>query len=194
MTPLPRLKAQDRFTYSDYLTWPDDERWELIDGEAYMMSPAPGIKHQRISMELSRQLSMYLKGKPCQVFASPIDVRLSERSGVSDNYVDNVVQPDLLVVCDSAKLDERCCNGVPDLVIEIVSRTTAARDMKVKYDLYERNGLNEYWIILPEDQTVMVFKLQKNGKYGAPDRYVNDDKVPVPLLGDLIIDLGEVFV
>jgi len=193
MAPSPRLKEHEGFTYVDYLTWPDDERWEIIEGVAYAMSPSPGVKHQSISMELSRQFSTYLKGKACQIFAAPFDVRLSDQPGVSDNYVATVVQPDLVVVCDRSKLDERGCNSEPDLVIEILSRATAARDLKVKFDLYERNGVKEYWIIQPVDQTLMIFKLQDNGKYGAPERYASSDTVPVQLLGDLAIDLGEVF-
>lgn len=191
--PLPTSNTHEHFTYADYLTWSDDERWEIIHGEAFAMSPAPGLKHQSISMELSRQFSVFLKGKPCKIFAAPFDVRLSDQVAASDNYVDTVVQPDLVVICDESKLDERGCNGAPDLVIEILSPATAARDFKVKFDLYERCGVSEYWIILPDDKTVLVFKLQENRKYGAPDRHTGNDLVLLPLLGDFVVDLGEVF-
>lgn len=191
--PLPQKKTDRNYTYADYLTWDDGQRWELIDGEAYCMSPAPGVRHQKISAELLRQVANHLKGKPCQVFASPFDVRLSDSSAASDNYVDTVVQPDLLVICDKSRLDEKGCNGAPDLVIEILSHSTAFVDLKTKFDLYQRHGVLEYWIIHPAEQTLLVYKRGTDGLYGAADRYAGADKVPVPLLGDLEIDLAEVF-
>ena len=151
------IKNKDqKWSYADYLTWNDGQRWELIEGVAYCMSPAPGVRHQKISAELLRQFANYLKGKSCQVFSAPFDVRLSERSTASDNYVDTVVQPDLLVICDKTKLDDRGCNGAPDLVIEILSPSTAAIDFKIKFDLYQRFGVLEYWIIHPAEQTLLV--------------------------------------
>lgn len=190
----PAVKRQNKkWTYADYLTWNDGQRWELIEGEARCMSPAPGVRHQKISAELLRQFANYLKGKSCQVFSAPFDVRLSERSTASDNYVDTVVQPDLLVICDKTKLDDRGCNGAPDLVIEILSPSTAAHDFKTKFDLYQRFGVLEYWIIHPAEQTLLVYKRGADGLYGAADRYAGDDQVPVPLLGDLVVDLAEVF-
>lgn len=191
--PLPQKKTDRNYTYADYLTWDDGQRWELIDGEAYCMSPAPGVRHQKISAELLRQVANHLKGKPCQVFTSPFDVRLSDSSAASDNYVDTVVQPDLLVICDKSRLDEKGCNGAPDLVIEILSHSTAFVDLKTKFDLYQRHGVLEYWIIHPAEQTLLVYKRGTDGLYGAADRYAGADKVPVPLLGDLEIDLAEVF-
>jgi Uma2 family endonuclease len=193
MATSPRLNQKERFTYSDYLTWPDDERWEIIYGVAYAMSPAPGMRHQELSGEIFRQLANYLKGKPCKPFAAPFDVRLSENESTSDNYIETVVQPDIVVVCDRSKLDDKGCKGAPDLVIEITSPSTAKNDVTIKFDLYQSNAVKEYWIIQPEDQTVMVFKLQDNRKYAAPERYAANGRLPVPLLGDLVIDLGEVF-
>lgn len=190
---LPSANRSERFTYADYLTWPDDERWEIIDGVAYAMSPAPGKRHQQVSGELFRQVANFLRGKPCRVFAAPFDVRFSEQAGVSDNYIDTVVQPDLLVVCDTAKLDERGCNGAPDLVIEILSPATVSRDLKDKFELYERHGVLEYWIMYPTDQTLLVYKREADGMFGKPGRYAAHDKVQVSLLGDLVVDLGEVF-
>lgn len=189
----PLKKNGQKWTYADYLTWADNERWELIDGVAYSMSPAPGRRHQEISGELFRQLANHLKGKPCKVYDAPFDVRFSDQVGVSDNYIDTVVQPDILVVCDRTKLDDKGCNGAPDLIIEITSPSTARHDLATKFDLYQKHAVQEYWIIHPSEQTVMVFKLQQDGCYGVPDRYAGDDKVAVPLLGDLEIDLGAVF-
>jgi len=193
MTASPRLKEQERFTYSDYLTWPDDERWEIIDGVAYAMSLAPGSVHQQISMDLSRQFSTFLKGKRCKVYAAPFDVRLSAQSGLTDDKIETVVQPDIVVICDTDKIDTRGINGAPDLVIEILSPSSAAFDVKNKFDLYQRYNIKEYWIIHPAEMTVFVYHLNETGGYGAPKRYAEGDKVPVPLLGELVIDLGEVF-
>ena len=188
------IKNKDqKWTYADYLTWDDGQRWELIDGAAYCMSPAPGVGHQKVSMDISRQFSSHLKGKPCQIFAAPFDVRLSEQQESSDNYIETVVQPDILVVCDKAKLDDRGCNGAPDLVVEILSPATGGKDLTVKFDLYERHGVQEYWIIHPAEQTLLVYKLHEDKKYGSADRYCNSSKVLVPLLGGMEVNLAEVF-
>jgi len=183
----------ERWTYADYLTWPDDERWELICGVPYAMSPAPGTRHQRISRTLSLQIANFLHGKLCELFMVPFDVRLPDGSGLTDDKIETVVQPDLLVVCDKTKLDERGCNGAPDLIIEISSPSSGKMDLTTKYDLYERHGVKEYWIVHPEEQTVIVFKRGNDETYGKPERYAGDSKVPVPLLGDLVIDLKDVF-
>jgi Uma2 family endonuclease len=192
-------KSDKKWTYADYLTWDDGQRWELFEGEAHLMygpvglAPAPNRHHQELSGELFYQLFAHLKGKPCKVYGAPFDVRLADMQESSDNYVETVVQPDIVVVCDKAKLDERGCNGAPDLVIEIISPSTAKVDLTVKFDLYQKYGVKEYWIVHPMDKTLMVFKLQADGRYGSPDRYADDGRVPVPLLGDLVIDLAEVF-
>lgn len=197
--PRPLKENNERWTYADYLTWPDDERWEIIEGVAYpwngiqAMSSGPGKLHQTVSFEIARQLGNYLKGRNYRAFAAPFDVRFAEASGQSDNYVETVVQPDLLVVCDISKLDEKGCIGAPDLIIEISSVATGKRDLTTKFDLYQRYGVKEYWIIHPAEQTLLVFKLGVDGVYGAADRYAGDDKVPVTLLGELVIDLGSVF-
>lgn len=191
--PLPTSRKCEYFTYADYLTWPEGERWEIINGEAFAMSPAPGKRHQQISGELFRQLANYLKGKPCLVFAAPFDVRFSERAGLTDEKVGTVVQPDIFVVCDKSKLDERGCNGPPDYIVEISSSSTSKVDLTKKFDLYQQHGVREYWIIHPAEQTLLVYKIENDGLYGKPDRYACDDKVPVPLLGDLEVDLVEVF-
>ena len=132
MGPLA-LKQEERFTYGDYVTWDDDERWELIDGVPYNMSPAPRVRHQAISRELLAEFVLYLRGKSCQVFAAPFDVRLPE-SDERDDLVETVVQPDLSVICDRGKLDDAGCRGAPDLIVEILSPGTAHKDLKVKFD------------------------------------------------------------
>jgi Uma2 family endonuclease len=126
-----------KFTYGDYLEWTDDERWELIDGEAFNMTPAPSRTHQKILLALADIFYNYLKDKSCEVYVAPFDVRLPE-GDQSEVDINSVVQPDLTVICDLAKLDERGCLGSPELIIEIISPSTAAHDYIKKLALYER--------------------------------------------------------
>jgi len=191
--PLAPRDDSQRWTYADYLTWPDDQRWEIIDGVAYAMCPASGSRHQEVSVELSRQFANHLKGKPCKIFTAPFDVRLPEPAGFKDEKVESVVQPDIVVVCDKNKLDDRGYNGVPDLIIEISSPSTGKNDLTIKFDLYQRHGVKEYWIVLPAEQMMLVFKLGEDQTYGRPERYADDLKIAVPLLDDLVIDLADVF-
>lgn len=181
-----------QYTYSDYLRWSEKERWELIDGIPYNMSPSPSTTHQRISIVLSSEIYNYLKGKACQVFTAPYDV-LFAKVDQKDEDVDTVVQPDILVVCDKNKIDARGCKGAPDFVIEIVSPSTAKIDYIQKMNLYETNGVREYWIVHPIDQIVMTYHLEQ-GKYGKPIIYSKDDQVAIGIFdGNLVIDLVSVF-
>lgn len=190
---LPKFKEDDRFTYADYLTWDDDQRWELIDGEAFCMSPGPSRLHQKWLGELHRQIANYLEERPCEVYLAPFDVRLQDLPGASDEGTLTVVQPDIMVVCDLDKLDDRGIKGAPDLVVEIISPSTAKRDITVKHQLYQRYGVKEYWLLYPNDRTLLVYKLSEEGRYSQPMVFGEGDIVPVPLLGDLVIDMGKVF-
>jgi Uma2 family endonuclease len=192
MGPLA-LKLEDRFTYGDYLNWDDDERWELIDGVAYNMSPAPRPIHQRVLADLIRQFATFFLGKPCQVYPAPFDVRLPE-TDESDDQIATVVQPDLSVICDSNKVDNAGCKGAPDLIIEILSPGTAGRDLKIKFLCYEKAGVREYWIVDPIEKTVQVFNLGENGSYGRPSVYIETDQPHVGIFPGLIIDLPQVFI
>jgi len=191
MVPLA-LQRDERFTYGDYLTWDDGERWELIDGVPYSMSPAPGVAHQRILGRVHFQLFSFLRDKPCQVFLAPFDVRLPE-ADESDELVETVVQPDLVIICDQSKLDQRGCRGAPDLVVEILSSSTAHHDLKVKFARYERAGVREYWIIDPLGKTTQVFSIASGGGYGRPQVYGCGDMAPVGVIPGLMIDLAEIF-
>lgn len=186
------LKPDLKYTYSDYKTWSDDKRWEIIEGEVYNMSPAPRRIHQRVSVNLLRVFSSYLKGKSCEVYGAPFDVRLPLTKDNSDIKIDTVVQPDIVVVCDQSKLDDAGCIGAPDLVIEIISESTANKDLKIKFNLYEKVGVKEYWIVFPDEKIIQIYKLVNN-EYGKPEVYDLDDKVTVGLFTDLVIDLKEVF-
>jgi Uma2 family endonuclease len=179
-------------TYSDYVTWPEGERWEIIDGAPYLQA-APSWQHQAVSGELARQFGNYLVDKPCRVFAAPFDLCIPE-SDESDEEISNLVaQPDLVVVCDESKLRKTGYFGVPALVIEIVSPSTTRQDRVLKFNKYEKSGVKEYWIVEPEGKFINVFTLQENNRYGRPDVYTEKDKVRVSVFPDLEIDLGAVF-
>lgn len=152
------LKRQmERYTYADYKQW--NGRWEIIDGRAYAMAPAPSIGHQSISGMIFRKLGDFLDGKPCMPFIAPLDVRFEESDGC-----ETVVQPDVLVVCDRAKLRKDGCVGTPEVVFEVLSPSTATRDLLMKYDLYERHGVREYWVVDPIEKVMVRFTL-KDGRY-----------------------------
>ncbi|MCP4138243.1 MAG: Uma2 family endonuclease [bacterium] len=185
------VKNDEIFTYGDYVTWPDDERWELIDGVAYNMGPAPTRWHQEIFGALFGELYLYLKGKKCKVYAAPFDVRFPEGKEKDDRVL-TVVQPDISVICDKKKLDDKGCRGAPDLVIEILSPSTASKDVKEKFFLYQKHGVKEYWIIHPDEKIIEVFKSDKKGKYGAPEMYSFDDEIKVGIFKELVIDLKDI--
>ncbi len=189
---LPRIRPDEKWSYREYREWPDGERWEIIDGNAYAMSPAPSQRHQDIAGEIFREIATYLLDKPCKVFIAPFDVRLAEEGEENDD-VSNVVQPDIVVVCDRKKLDGAGCVGAPDMVAEILSPSTARKDIKEKFLLYERHGVKEYWIVNPEAQIVHVYQLGSDNRYGRPDIYGPDDKLTVGTLPELVIDLPLVF-
>jgi len=183
---------ENRYTYQDYLLWPDYERWEIIDGAAYNLTLTPSRRHQEVSLELFKQISACLDGQPSKIFYAPFDVRLPE-IGQKDEDASNVVQPDLLVVCDMAKLDDKGCIGAPDLIIEILSPSTAAKDYIKKLDLYEKSGVKEYWIVHPADNIVMVYLRGENSQYGRPKIFAAQGEAKISVLENCIIDLKLVF-
>ena len=186
------LPAEElRYTFADALTWKEDERIVIVDGEAFMMAP-PSRGHQKISGELFGQLREYLKGKKCEVYAAPFAVRLFEEDGDRPEDVDTLVEPDISVVCEASKLDDAGCKGAPDLVMEILSPSTTRHDRFTKFNLYQRAGVREYWIVDPLEKTVQVFVLE-NGRYTAKDFGADGDKMRVNVLDDCVIDLAEVF-
>lgn len=187
---LPAEKA--RYTFADVLTWEENERIEIINGEAVMMAP-PSRAHQEISGALFAQLYNFLEGKKCRVYAAPFAVRLFEKDGEALEDVDTMVEPDLSVVCDSDKLDNHGCKGAPDLVIEILSPSTRRHDRLVKLGLYQRAGVREYWIVDPEYKSVQVFTLDGSGSLRIIEDYGRGDVARVNVLEGCFIDLGKVF-
>ena len=160
------LKREGQYTYADYLQWPDDERWELIDGVAFCMTPAPTTRHQGIVGELFFQLQQQLRGQPCAVFVAPFDVRLAKREHKS-HQVGTVVQPDISIVCDRNKLDDAGCVGAPDVVIEVLSPSTSRKDQLKKRDAYERAGVREYQIVDANDRLLTRYTLAEGKFAGA---------------------------
>ncbi len=187
----PKIQNES-FTYGDYLKWPDDERWELIDGQAYAMTPAPLVEHQRVLKRLIVILEIFFQGKPCELFHAPLDVRLPHLDE-SDEAVDTVVQPDLLVLCDPAKVDEKGVRGAPDLTLEILSESTAKRDMGIKLELYERHGVRCYIIVDPWGKTVTCRYLEPAGRFGRPELFLATDQLPIRIFEGLIVDLAQIF-
>lgn len=187
--PLPQ--EERKYTYADYLTWPENERWEIIDGIPYMQA-APTWEHQRMLAQIGRQFLNYFQGKPCEAYLSPFDVRLPE-GNEADEDTEGVVQPDITVICDKSKLKGTGYFGVPTLVVEILSPSTAAYDKKIKMKRYERAGLKEVWLVDPSNKILDVFTLLADGKYGRPDTYSAGDKIEVGVFPDLVIDLTDVF-
>lgn len=186
-------RTKERYTYADYLTWDDAERWELIDGIAYNMTPAPSSEHQKISMELAYRIRSYLEGKRCQVFHAPFDVRLSQSRDDKEHDIKTVVQPDISVICDPRNIDDHGCIGAPDFIIEILSPYTADRDVRDKYFLYETAGVKEYWIVDPGTKTIHAHQLGDSGKFSSVKVYFEDETIESASLPGLIIGLTEIF-
>jgi len=187
---LPQRDAE-RHTYADYVAWPDDLRCELIDGIAYLMTPAPSRPHQEMVGQIYRQVANALEDKPCRAYVAPFDVRLP-KAGEADEQTDTVVQPDILVVCDRRKLDERGMRGAPDWVCEVLSPATASHDQTLKLAAYERAGVPEVWLIHPTDRLLTIYRLEAAARYGRPAIVELQGKTAISSVPDLSIDWNRV--
>lgn len=181
-----------RFRYGDYLQWHDGLRWELIDGEAIMMSPAPTRMHQQLLIKLARQIDEFLDNAPCQVYVAPFDVRLP-KGDEADAEIDTVVQPDISVICDSRKLDDAGCRGAPDWIIEILSPSSVSMDQVRKAKIYARHGVKEYWIVDPRRQTVAVHRQIEGDRYTSIEQRPAQGHTEAAALSGLRIDWSRVF-
>jgi len=196
ITQLSQLDLDASYSYADYLTWQLDKAVELIKGKVMLMSPAPNVKHQRISWQLSGALFQYFKNKNCHAFTAPFDVRLlvQKKSHKADKEIHTVVQPDLCVICDPEKLTEQGCLGAPDWIIEILSKGNSKKEMQIKYDLYQENSVTEYWLVYPYEQAVHQFVLDKEThKYQLISMLSEEDIATSHVFPDLTIDLQDVF-
>ena len=180
------------YSYADYLTWPMDLVAELIHGKVFKKAAAaPNRIHQRVSLKLSVKLFQFLEGKTCQVYEAPFDVRFPKDSKEDDRIFD-VVQPDLCVVCDPSKLDDRGCIGTPDLIVEILSPGSTKLELKHKYGLYESRGVREYWIIHPEHQNLLIYTWVK-GTYVPSQLFTAGDVIESEVIKGFKLDLEEFF-
>ena len=191
---LPAMKRDRVYTYGDYRGWPDEERWELIDGVAWNMSPAPGLRHQRVLIALGTMIKNFLDERLCEVLVAPFDVMLPESPDEQQDSIRTVVQPDLSVICDASKLSERGCTGAPDWVVEILSPHTSRKDFIEKLSLYERHGVREYWIVDPGNQYVHAYCLAAEGGYPkAPAVYIAGDRAESTVLEGFTVELSDLF-
>jgi len=173
----------ESFTWKDYRAWPDETRWELLGGTAIAMSPSPGVRHQALATRIGGVFSGFFKGKNCRPFVAPLDVKLSEH---------DVVQPDLLVVCDPAQIKDTHIEGAPTLVVEIVSPSSEKQDRLAKMKLYERFGIKEYWIVTPYPPLLEIHTLE-SGRLSLHSGGSLGEKISSPTFPHLEIDLTEVF-
>lgn len=187
-------RRKEHYSWQDYLSWSGDERFELVDGAAYAMSPAPQRRHQRVVSELNRQIANALLKSACQVYPAPFDVKLS---GEEADDAPTVVQPDLTVICDEVKLTEQGVSGAPDLVIEIVSPDSGYHDRVRKFDLYQRYGVAEYWLVDESEHVLEVFELSDTGsdtpEYRRVNAYGSQDTVQSTAVAGLKVELEQVF-
>lgn len=180
------------YTFADVLSWDEDERIEIINGEAFMMA-TPSRIHQEICFEIGRQLGNYLEGKQCKVYLAPFGVRLFEQDGDNPEDVNSVVEPDISVVCDKSKLDKHGCKGAPDMVVEVLSPSSLRHDRLVKLNLYQQAGVREYWIVDPENKAVQVFLQDGKDFLRICEEYGCRDVAKVNVLDGCFIELNNVF-
>ena len=173
---VPIKKEDHKFTYKEYRSWPDDERWELIGGVAYDMTAAPSSKHQWLASVIHGELYIFLKNKLCKAYTAPFDVMLPNYPIENEDGINTIVQPDISVICDPSKIIEKGCLGAPDLIVEILSPSTSKKDLNEKFQLYEKHGVKEYWIVDPGNKYIRVFHLLTEGK----DSGKYDDGTLVP--------------
>lgn len=188
---LADLDLTKTYTYADYFKWTFEERVELLKGYVHKMSPAPNRKHQQLSGRIYNQLFNFLKGNKCEVYSAPFDVRLPRKSK-DDKDIFTVLQPDICVICDQAKLDDRGCIGAPDLVVEILSPGNNKKELKNKYELYEESGVREYWVVSPQDETFIAYTLVE-GRYQSTRLLTSGDIVASSAIQGFSLDLQDLF-
>ena len=180
------------YTYADYLKWQFEERLELFRGKIFKLS-APNTKHQVLLGNTLVLIAAFLKKRSCKVFMAPFDVRLPIKNRKKDDEVTTVVQPDLCIVCDESKIDSRGCCGAPDLVVEILSPGNSKKEIRLKHELYEEAGVKEYWIVNPEEENIVVFVLDEEGKFSGLKMYAGDDNIQSFAVPGLNINLTDIF-
>ncbi len=185
------LTEYGKYSYADYLTWTMDEMVELIKGKVFKMNAAPKRVHQKVSGIVFNRIFNFLEGKSCEVYEAPFDVRLPIKSKKNED-VFTVVQPDICVICDKTKLDDAGCIGAPDLIVEILSKGNNKKELKNKYEVYEESGVHEYWIIQPDEQTLLIYTLAE-GKYVPSKLFTSGDIVESKIISGFKLNLDDVF-
>lgn len=185
-------EGRTKYTYADYVALGQDIFFEMIDGNVISMSPSPTPKHQDVVDELTAEFKMYLRGKECMAFSSPIDVCLFAKKETNLEDIKDWVQPDLVVVCDKNKIGDKNITGAPDLVIEVLSPSTARNDRLIKFNSYERAGVKEYWIVDPYNMSVEIYSLVGNS-YTQAGVFGKDDLLSVGIFNDMQINLKNIF-
>lgn len=191
ITNINQLDLNKTYSYADYLLWKVQEKIELFKGKILAMSPAPARNHQKIAGNIHGILFPFFRNRKCELYTAPFDVRIP-RQGKKDEEILTVVQPDLCVICDPEKLDDRGCIGAPDLVIEILSPGNSKKEMDIKFTLYEESGVLEYWIVHPTEKAVWVYVLE-NGRYITHKPFVEGEDLVSRVFPDLKINTSDIF-
>jgi Uma2 family endonuclease len=189
---LSDLDLTGLYSYADYLQWSFEERLELIKGRIFKMS-GPSRYHQDIMYNLSTIFGKSVRSGPCKVYFAPFDVRLPRKDKATDREILTVVQPDLCVICDPSKLDDKGCIGAPDLIIEVVSPGNSKKEMQTKYEVYQEAGVKEYWIVLPSEKTIFVNVLNEQGIYIGLRPFVEGMTLSSTQFPALSVNIEEVF-
>jgi Uma2 family endonuclease len=189
ITNFSDLDLNKTYTYADYLNWQFQERVELIKGCIKKMSPAPSRKHQQVSSNIHGIFHNTLKGKSCHLFHAPFDVRLPIPNKTKDT---TVVQPDICIICDESKLDDKGCNGAPDLIVEIISAGNAKHDADTKFKLYEEAGVKEYWMVYPEEKNIFLYYLSHQLYIGTKP-FTEGEILQSKTFPDLKIPVDDIF-
>ncbi len=182
--PKPESDRTKPYTYADYVTWDDSNRWELIDGIPYLLA-SPTAEHQEIIMQLSIAIGRYVRENGCRAYSAPMDLVFEEHDQTA-----TVVQPDLFVMCGSYGRDQRIV-GVPVLVIEVLSPSTASHDFVRKMNLYKQTGVKEYWIVDPAIKSVYVYEHDGNDLRWRSEHQTGN--ISPTMFPDLAIELQLLF-
>ena len=186
------IDASLTYSYANYLNWLFDDRVELIKGKIFKMSPAPSRLHQEISRNIFLKIGNFLQDQPCKVYCAPFDVRFPKESK-ADRDVYTVLQPDICIICDKRKLDDRGCIGAPDLVIEILSPGNTKVELLHKYQVYQEFGVKEYWVVSQSDQSILIYTLNEYGKFQPSKIFTLNEKITSTVLPGFELALDDVF-
>ena len=192
ITEFSQLDLSKTYSYADYLTWKFDEFVELIKGKVMRPMAGPSRRHQQLSNRIEFPIASFLRNGSCEMYHAPFDVRLTTSGVNGDQQITTVVQPDICVVCDPAKLDDRGCLGAPDWIIEIASPGNTARDTKTKFDLYEESGVREYWIVYPGMKTITAYVLDSE-QYKLAGEYIEPGLISAITVPGLALEWADIF-